>query len=78
MAVPVDNIQIDEPVATQISNAHLEITIEGELVAYVQREDKEKEDCCNCLPCEFVCFLIIAFIFLLIGTYVFFGKLIKN
>jgi hypothetical protein len=66
--------QVDEeltPVASQILNAQIEITIDGEIIPSIQ----EQEQKCKCLPCEFVGIIIISIIFLFVGVYVFFGRL---
>ena len=70
--------QVDEeltPVASQILNAQIEITIDGEIIPSIQEQEEEQEQKCKCLPCEFVGVIIISIIFLFVGVYVFFGRL---
>ena len=71
--------QVDQeltPVASQILNAQIEITIDGEIIPSIQEQEQEQK--CKCLPCEFIGVIMLAIIFLFVGVYVFFGRLFKN
>jgi hypothetical protein len=57
---------VQTPVVTQLSNAHIEITIDG------QRIPTEKKECG--ISCECICVLFVAFSFTLLGIYIFLGR----
>ena len=62
------------PVALQISNAQVKISIDGEIIPIVPSFEKKEY-----IPCEFIFVIIIAFIFLFVGIFVFLGRFIfKN
>jgi hypothetical protein len=59
------------PVAIQISNAQVKISIDGEIIPSFEKKEY--------IPCEFIFVIIIAFIFLFVGIFVFLGRFIfKN
>jgi hypothetical protein len=61
---------VHTPIATQISNAHLEITIHGERIPNETQE---------CVSCECLCIVFVAFSFTLLGIYIFLGRfLVRN